>query len=135
MPGASFRHSGGGDGVLAEPCRENDNRRAEYRESRGDNGEQRLHVAENGACRPPHGALDRRNHRHQRFRLQECYLRDRAVGDDRRHLQADHENRADHRGDDLRRQPCSLRPDGAEQGDVSATDIAAAIAPIASTTP
>ena len=59
----------------------------------------------------------------------------RAVGEDRRDLQADDERGADHGGDDLRREPRAPRADGAEQRHGQRDRSAVAAAPMATITP
>ena len=89
--------------------------RGQEDEACGHDAGKRGEIAEHGARRPPQDAVEAGRERRERFRLQHVAARERAVGEDRRDLQADDEGGADDRGEHLRDQPRALRPDGAEQ--------------------
>ena len=110
--------AGRGDGVLAEARRDEHDHGAEQNEAHREHGGERGGVAEHGARRPPHDAADAGQARQHAVGLQEVAARrQRAVGHDRRDLQADDEGGADHRGDDLRDEARALRAEDAKQRD------------------
>ena len=114
---AAVGDAGGGDRVLAEARREHRDGGGQQRCPGCQHGDERGEVAEHGARRPPHHALDGGHERNRQVGFQEGEVGEGAVGQDGGHLQPDHEGRADDRRDDLRRKPRALGPDGAEQRD------------------
>ena len=77
----------------------------------GEHADQRNAVAQRGARRPPDHAAEIGRERQHGLRLQHGDARDRPVGQNGRHLQADDEGGADHRRDDLRDKPRALGTD------------------------
>ncbi|MGB6963069.1 MAG: hypothetical protein WBD90_00955 [Xanthobacteraceae bacterium] len=76
---------------------------------------ERKAVTESGVRRPPDKTIETGDMRHHDLRFNDRRTRQRAVGHDRGHQQADDKRSADHRGNDLCHEPRAFRSDQAKQ--------------------
>ena len=133
---AAVGNAGGGDGVLAEARREQRDGGGQQSNAERQHGRERGEIAEHGARRPPHDALQGGHERNQQVGFQEVKVGKRAVGQDRGDLQTrSRMSRRRSQRRSARQAACACGPMVRNSATVSATDSAAAVAPTATTTP